>query len=414
MSRPDEERRHRLLVNSALAVAAITFGLAGARFALEGTDSRVGLVLLATAGGFALTPVVWRATGSDLVAGCVIPSVGLVGIMGMALTQSGLSSESLLWAGFVPLVAVLFVGVRGAVAFGIVGLVLLGAVFTAEEQGWIPGAVPMSTARLTLKLFGAAGSLGFGAVLGWLYETSRARAAAALDAERQASARAKDEFLATVSHELRTPLTSIQGYLGLMSGGAFGELSEEARDAIAVSVRNAARLGELIDDLLDLQQLEAGVMSFDLTDTAIADVLRECVEQGRGYAGGRDISIELADAPDARVHADPERLQQAIGNLVSNAVKFSPPGGTVRVAATVADGRVRVSVADDGPGIPEAFRDRIFQRFARADDRDARDVGGTGLGLNIARGIVQRHGGRISFDTATERGTTFYVDLPAS
>lgn len=233
--------------------------------------------------------------------------------------------------------------------------------------------------------------------------------------ERRELEQAKGEFVATVSHELRTPLTSIAGSLGLIAGGAAGEIPAKALRLVQIAQSNSARLVRLINDILDIEKIEAGRVTFDIRPIDLDDILRRAVQDNAGYAAEYGVAVELVPPPaDAAVLADEDRLLQVITNLLSNAVKFSPSGGMVEVRVQPLDRRFRISVSDKGPGIPDAFRDRIFSKFAQADTSDGRQKGGTGLGLSIVREIVTRLGGSISYDSREGEGTTFHVDLPAA
>jgi len=225
----------------------------------------------------------------------------------------------------------------------------------------------------------------------------------------------KNEFVSTVSHELRTPLTSIAGSLGLLRGGAVGELPERGARLIEIAHDNSERLIRLINDILDVEKMESGKIAFDLRHVYLKPLLTSAVEGMQGFAAGFDVRLDLQEVPaDAVVVADEDRLTQVITNLLSNAAKFSPSGGTVTVEVGPVERGYRITVADRGDGIPMAFRDRIFGRFAQADSSDTRAKGGTGLGLSIAREIVTRLGGTIGFDSEEGRGTAFHVDLPAA
>lgn len=233
--------------------------------------------------------------------------------------------------------------------------------------------------------------------------------------ERREVEQMKSEFVATVSHELRTPLTSIAGSLGLIEGGAAGELPPKAARLVEIAHSNATRLVRLINDILDIEKIEAGRMQFDIRPLDLETLLDKAVQQSAGFAAKYDVSIDLVPpAAGAGVLADEDRLMQVLANLLSNAIKFSPPGGLVSLRVAPLDRRYRISVEDRGAGIPESFRGRIFGKFAQADSSDTRQKGGTGLGLSIVREIILRLGGSISFDSVEGQGTVFHVDLPAA
>lgn len=231
--------------------------------------------------------------------------------------------------------------------------------------------------------------------------------------ERRRLERMKSEFVSTVSHELRTPLTSIRGSLGLLAGGAAGVLPAQAQMLAQIASNNSERLVRLINDMLDIEKIESGRMNFSLRPVPLADILTDVVAANAGFAAGHGVSLALENAlTEAKVLADPDRLNQVVTNLVSNAAKFSPQGETVRISVAAHPRGVRIAVADRGAGIPDEFRARIFGKFSQADSSDARKFGGSGLGLSISKVIVERLGGEIGFDSERGRGTTFHVDLP--
>ena len=233
--------------------------------------------------------------------------------------------------------------------------------------------------------------------------------------ERRKIEQIKGEFVATVSHELRTPLTSIAGSLGLIAGGAAGQIPAKALRLVQIAQSNSARLVRLINDILDIEKIEAGRMPFELRPVALEGLLRRIASDNAGFAAEYHVRIELtAIPPDAVALADEDRLAQVITNLLSNAIKFSPRDGTVRIHVLALDRRFRISVSDEGDGIPEAFRERIFEKFTQADNSDSRQKGGTGLGLSIVREIVTRLGGSVHYDSQPGKGATFHVDLPAT
>jgi signal transduction histidine kinase len=230
--------------------------------------------------------------------------------------------------------------------------------------------------------------------------------------ERKRFERLKDEFLSTVSHELRTPLTSIVGSLGLLLGGAGGALGDKAAHLVGIAKRNGDRLILLLNDILDLERIAAGRMEFVFEPVDPVALAADAIEQNRPFAEAHGVSLMLDAASVPAAHADRHRIAQVLTNLLSNAVKFSPAGSEVTVRVSDEGRSIRTSIVDRGRGIPEAFRDRIFQRFAQADAGDARTTGGTGLGLSIVRSIVEQHGGRVGYESVDGAGSTFWFDLP--
>ncbi|NPC85393.1 PAS domain S-box protein, partial [Pyxidicoccus fallax] len=230
--------------------------------------------------------------------------------------------------------------------------------------------------------------------------------------ERKEVERMKNEFISTVSHELRTPLTSIRGSLGLLEGGIMGELPAQALDMVRIARTNTERLIRLINDILDLEKMDAGKLELKLAPLECAELVEATLSgvQGMADTAGVPLRSDVEGAP--KVKGDRDRLIQVLTNLVSNAVKFSPRDApvTVRVREE-AGGRVRFSVVDQGPGIPAEKRSRLFGRFQQLDGSDTRSKGGTGLGLAISQAIVEQHGGRIEVESEEGKGSTFTFTL---
>ncbi|HEY6923292.1 MAG TPA: ATP-binding protein [Steroidobacteraceae bacterium] len=231
--------------------------------------------------------------------------------------------------------------------------------------------------------------------------------------EQREIERVKNEFVSVVSHELRTPLTSIRGSLGLMLGTMSSEMPRNAGRLLEIAHVNCERLIVLINDILDIDKIASGHMRFDMQRRSVAELIRRSVQMTESYAQRFDARLEIrAIVEDAWIVVDEDRFAQVLLNLLSNASKFSPPKGIVSVDIRVAQDRVRIGVTDEGPGIADDFRARIFERFSQADSSITRRTGGTGLGLHISRQIVERMNGTIGFDTQMGRGSTFWVEFP--
>ena len=223
----------------------------------------------------------------------------------------------------------------------------------------------------------------------------------------------RNEFVSMVSHELRTPLTSIRGALGLINAGALGELPEKAKAMVRIAHQNSERLVRIINDILDMEKINSGGMAMRIEPVAAAEFLKQAIAMNQAYGVKYQVRFVLESAPaDALMSADPDRLMQVMANLLSNAAKFSSPGSVVRIRASELKATVRIEVEDHGTGIPEAFRARVFEKFAQADSSSSRRFEGTGLGLSITRRLLEAMEGTIGFTTITDRGTTFYFDLP--
>jgi PAS domain S-box-containing protein len=223
--------------------------------------------------------------------------------------------------------------------------------------------------------------------------------------------RMKDEFVALVSHELRTPLTSIRGYLELLLDEA--EAFETTHtDWLGVIDRNSERLLALVEDLLLKAQVNAGKVSLSVKDVDLAGIVEQSVKAGAPVAAARNVALTCSTEPLPHVSADPVRIGQVIDNLISNALKFTPAGGRVDVRASLRDDRARVEIADTGAGMNDDEQSRLFERFYRTPHARDAAVPGVGLGLSIAKAIVEAHGGKISCASVAGAGTTFAIELP--
>lgn len=231
--------------------------------------------------------------------------------------------------------------------------------------------------------------------------------------QRHEVERLKNEFLSVVSHELRTPLTSIRGSLGLLSGGAVEPLSPRVRSMVDMALGSSERLTRLIEDILDVERLESGTLPMDVRPCRVADLLGPAVREVAGFARQTDVEVTWGPSSGG-VMADPDRVVQTLTNLLTNAIKFSAVGSTVRLDAEDRGHEVLFRVRDSGRGIPEEKLESVFERFQQVDSSDARVRGGTGLGLAISRRIVDQHGGRIWAESVTGAGTTVKFTLPAA
>lgn len=232
--------------------------------------------------------------------------------------------------------------------------------------------------------------------------------------ERKRIEKMKSEFVSTVSHELRTPLTSIKGSLGLVTSGVLGALPEKVSKLVDVANNNCTRLTNLINDILDLEKIKAGKYEFKYEEIGINSIIDQSTTLNQSYAEQFGMRIKvIKPTEEAFIKADKNRLLQVISNLFSNAVKFSNLDGEVTIKIETKNDKVKVSFIDNGIGIPDDAKHKIFQSFSQVDSSDTRSKGGTGLGLSICKLIIESMGGEINFESKLGKGSTFFFIMPA-
>ena len=223
----------------------------------------------------------------------------------------------------------------------------------------------------------------------------------------------KAQFISSVSHELRTPVTSIRGALGLLESGVLGELPQKAKELVVVAHRNSLRLLKLVNDILDMDKLISGTAAFRSDPIDLLDMVAQSIEANAAYGASFQVSFELAEHSDiTRAAGDFDRIMQVMANLLSNAAKFSRSGSVVKIHISHLGELARIEVEDTGQGIPDDFQHRIFSPFSQASNGDTRKQGGTGLGLNISKKLVENMGGEIGYVSTPGIGTIFWFTLP--
>lgn len=230
--------------------------------------------------------------------------------------------------------------------------------------------------------------------------------------QRKRTDRMKSEFVSTVSHELRTPLTAIKGSLELISLGALGTVDQKITPILDVAIRNTLRLSCLINDLLDIDKLASGKLALNLKEQRLMPIIDDAIALNSRFAEEYNVHLELIAGYDCWVNVDAQRLQQILANFLSNAAKFSPLSGQVDITVSAAGENVRVSIKDNGPGISEEFKSKLFTRFSQGDGSDRRRSSGTGLGLAISKELATAMNAKVGCISKIKHGSTFYIDLP--
>jgi two-component system, NtrC family, sensor histidine kinase GlrK len=224
----------------------------------------------------------------------------------------------------------------------------------------------------------------------------------------------KSEFFATMSHELRTPLTSIKEGIGLLLEGVGGTVTDKQRRLLRILAEESDRLIRLVNSLLDLSKMEAGMMTYNLEPASLVSVSQRAVTEIGPLAEAKRIKIEAKVAKQMPlVKMDPDRILQALRNLVGNAVKFTPDGGRVTLSAEQKNGNVQVTVTDTGPGIAPDDLPMIFDKYRQGNSKSSYMLRGTGLGLSIVRHIITSHGGHVWVESEAGQGSSFIFVLPS-
>jgi signal transduction histidine kinase len=224
----------------------------------------------------------------------------------------------------------------------------------------------------------------------------------------------KKELVSIVSHELRTPLLSISSALELFDQGLLGELSEKGKNRLKFAQSETTRLIRLINDLLDIEKMEAGKFILDISEISVEELVEQAISSVAELAELKGIKLQTKySQAGMSIEADSDRICQVLINFLSNAIKYSPEDSTVINSVEHNISQLMFSVEDRGRGIPEALKEKIFERFVQVEKTDATEKGGTGLGLAISRAIVEQHGGTIGVESATGVGSKFWFTLPA-
>jgi len=424
----DERRRARLTVAVSASIVALGVPIA-CNLMLHGVWGNLpvtlGLLVVVSA-----VPFVLRRTGSLVLAGNAIAGVLAATLAILKFNSGTIAVPPFIFLPGVPLIAALIAGPRAGVFWGGFAIVELGFFYFLAINGLEP-MIELNPEHLFRgRYVGAAVMVGFVLLLAQAYERLKTRALDELrQAQRLAEERSreleesrrqqlemKDRFVSHVSHELRTPLTALHQFLSIVLDGLAGKIEGEQREYLAIAFRNAEQLRRMIDDLMDLNRARSGKLRVESDLFPVGPVLADCVRNLEARAGEKGIRLQACASEELAVaQADPTRVRQVVGNLVENAIKFTPKDGRVDVTGARDpddDSFLRISVRDTGCGIEPGAVDRIFDRLHQEQSAETDSRLGLGLGLAIARELVERQGGHIWAESQPGSGSTFHFTLP--
>ncbi|MBU6954728.1 cell wall metabolism sensor histidine kinase WalK [Hahella sp. HN01] len=384
-------------------ISAATMALV--RYATDGWTASTLVVAFATPSLLSGLIALWLTGRPGLAADLLLLSTLFI-ILATAWSDGGLTSRVLTWLPALPLIAS-FVGDKYR-APGIVLLAAIGllAILGAHNTGLIQGKGWEDS--LAGRLSASVASMSFVAIIAYIYEEARRRA----EMEKDRLDHIRREWVAVVSHELRTPLTAIQGSLGLLQSGRFDHNPEQKAHMLQMACNNTIRLVKLVNEVLDIERIESGRLTLDIAPLNPAELIQEAVDTISPAASLQNVTLRYQRQDTDLINGDHDRLLQVLQNLLSNALKFSPHGGEIKVALKDTPERLYIDVIDQGPGITPELAKRLFTRFAQGDTAANRSTGGSGLGLYICKAIIEQHQGRIGFQNLPKGGCRFFLELP--
>lgn len=332
---------------------------------------------------------------------------GIITITIILLTDHGLYSRVLVWIPLMPVVANFFHCKITGVSTLLIFISILTVFYWMHFQEIV--IAPVNNDILLQRLIATIVASTFATAISYFYEESRRRA----NVERDKLEQMRREWISVVSHELRTPLTAMHGAISLLNHGLFDEQPEKATKLINVAFSNTERLVRLVNDVLDIEKIESGKFSLSLAKVDCLDIMQEAIVTQMFSAKKKSINIQLLATDSFLCNLDKDRILQVLQNLLSNAIKFAPEKSVIELDIQKESvNYLRLQVVDQGPGIPEVFTSKLFQRFEQAESSDNRKQEGSGLGLHICKAIVEKHKGNIGFENLTKGGCMFYVRLP--
>ena len=416
----DAERRRLAGLVTGFGFLGVVFGAAYAVFYSVIGHSLGAEIIVVCSLVFGMTPFVMRWTGSTALGGHLLSLTLVLGFTALCIIEGGLFGHAFAWLASVPLCALLLVGKRAAWVWGAASLLCAGGVAVATILDWHPPIAYDMEWHGLVSAVGYAGLIAFMFTLGLIFETGRARAfqamTTALERLETTNARLehlnqeKNEFLGIAAHDLKSPLTTIITGAELLRCGD-REVVERVTDNI---MQSGTRMRDLVRDLLDVNAIEEGRFSTNITIMELGEIARSVISQSEAAAAHKKSSLHLAGTLPVNVRADRGASVQVLDNLISNALKYSPPGSRIHVNVGQNNGYGIVEVRDQGPGISAADQKRLFRKFTRLSAKPTGGESSNGLGLCIVKRLVENMGGEVECRSEPGSGSTFVVRFPAA
>ena len=410
----NEALRGQILIASGLFGAALLTPFMVWRAMLQGIDHPLIIGLCLCWLLFLFVPVFYRVNGSVVNAGFMLSTTATIQLAFFAFFDGGFASTAVAWFPIIPLLGVFFSGLRIGVVIG-AALVVYALVLGYWH---LAGIVPPTPLRGEDHWMHHTANTAFVVTVFLTLAIVYINWQESLKEDLRAASRAKSEFLSGVSHELRTPLNAIMGYSELLSKNYLGELTQEQSEVMEHIETSSEHLLSIVDNLLDIARIESGRLELKPSPVSVPSLINDVITMHRtqaDQAGCELIADCMPDLMSSCFYLDEVKIRQVLLNLASNALIHSPPGGVITIRADLADGLLSLQVLDQGRGVPEEYREQIFDRFFQVYQASDNKDTGTGLGLAISRYLIEMHKGRIYCDdNPCGQGARFVVEIPAS
>jgi len=411
---PYDSFRGRVLIGSTLIPAVLVTPFILIRGAWDGYSSPTSLILMFLIIVLFLTPFIYRYTASIVISGVFVNLLSSIVLMVYTYVDGGFFSTTIPWFPILPLFGVFYSGAKYGIAIALLLLLYLIVLYFLHQAGHVPSIDLDESQFVLLYALSISSVLIILLALALLYVAWQK----AIQSELEAVNRAKDEFLSGISHELRTPLNSILGFSEILITGYGESLTEKQAEFISNINDSGTHLLALVNGLLDISKIESGTVEFQPSLVRVADLFSATKQFLQDEIKTKEITlVEKFDSSLSAtdIFLDEIKIRQVLINLLSNAVRFTPQGGTIEFASSIVNKVLVIKMQDSGPGIPKEFHEKVFDRFFQVHTEYSTKDEGTGLGLAISRRFIEMHGGQIYLDEpVASSGSCFVIEIPLS